>query len=146
MKKVVAIIVLIIVIAVGFVMLSPKEQSKPVSSTNVVSEEANVFFGRWGVGRATLDITKENDEIKASIQWASSAAEYSKWEYVCVYESESNRLACTGKKINITINEDETEDTKVIYENGKAYFTIVEGKIIWDDTKEDAGRYMLFSK
>lgn len=145
MKKILAIL-LIIIVVVAIVIVSMLNRSKLVSSTSISSDGAKEFLGRWGTGRATLDITNGQNGIKAEIQWASSAFEYSKWEYVCVYESESNRLACTGKKINITINEDETEDTKVIYENGKAYFTIVEGKIIWDDTKEDAGRYMLFSK
>lgn len=145
MKKIL-VILSIIVVVVAIVIVTMSRRSKLVSSTSITSEEAKEFLGRWGAGRATLDITNEKNGIKAEIQWASSAAEYSKWEYVCLYESEENRLACTGKRFNIIINEDGTEVTKAIYENGKAYFTIVEGKIIWDDTKEDAGRDMVFIK
>ena len=51
-----------------------------------------------------------------------------------------------GKKSNVIFNEDGTEVVTTAYEDGKAYFTIVDGKIIWNDEKEDAGRDMEFSK
>lgn len=146
MKKMLIIIGLIIVIAVAVVVFVKLSQTKAVSSEIVLPDEARVFFGKWGAGRATLDIKNEQNGIKAEIQWASSAAEYSKWEYVCEYEKETKRLLCTGKRLDITVKEDGTEVVKTVYENGKAYFTIVDGKIIWDDKKEDAGRDMEFIK
>lgn len=110
--------------------------------------EAAAFEGRWGCGRATLDIVRDGDAWKAEITWGNSASECVQWVYSCIYDDYENRMDSVGPatKSVLTYGEDgEVAETSVEYEDGQASFVINDaGKLLWLDSKENAGEDMEF--
>lgn len=109
------------------------------------------FAGRWGCGRATIDITIQDDgSFKVFIAWGSSAAESVEWTYPCVYDGDSNCLYSymPGSKAVVTYAEGgDFESVETEYEDGEATFTIdADGMLIWQDAKENAGDGMRFER
>ena len=114
-------------------------------------QEAQAFVGGWGVGRCNLHITKgETDVYHMNITWANNAAEYNVWDYDCVYDGATKQMHTykPGVLKIVTWNENgEIAETKVVYENGEATFTIDEsGLLTWNDLIEDAGKDMRFER
>lgn len=115
------------------------------------AQEAQAFVGGWGSGRCSLEITEgEADVYHVNITWASSAAEYSIWDYDCVYDAATRQLhTCKpGVMKTETWNEKgEIAETKVEYEDGEATFTIDENDLLtWNDLKADAGSDLRFER
>ncbi len=109
------------------------------------------FAGRWGCGRATIDITVQDDgTFKVFVSWASSAAQSVEWGYACAYDGDSKCLytCMPGSKAVVTYAEDGDFDSAVTeYEDGEARFRIDgDGMLIWEDAKENAGEGMRFER
>ena len=113
--------------------------------------EAKRFVGRWGCGRATIDITDRGDDsYNVRITWGSSAAQSVEWAYDCVYDGAKKCLHtyAPGSKTTVTYAEGgDIESAVKEYDDGQASFTIDgDGMLIWDDAKENAGADMRFER
>lgn len=114
------------------------------------TSEADAYIGTWGCGRATLVIDKSSDSgYTATINWADSASAYSIWEYSLVYNPDNGNMVCTetGKKTYVQYKDENSEpESSVEYTDGSATFSLVNNAITWDDTKENSGKDMSFTK
>ena len=104
----------------------------------------------WVCERASIEFYWEEEGYKVLVQWASSAWENTEWEYSCYYDAENNTLTSLpfGQRTDVVYNDDGTVATwKEVYNDGEATFRLNEdGRLIWDDAKEDAGHGMLFEE
>ena len=143
MKKLFAII-LVLALALVSAGFAEEEKLPPMP------EEAAVYEGTWVCDRASIEIVWEEEGFRVFISWGSSAAETSEWEYSCHYIAETKSLEAmpTGIHTDNVYGEDgEIASSTVIYDDGEATFTLdEEGRLLWHDVKEDAGKDMLFER
>ena len=114
-------------------------------------KEAQAFAGRWGCGRATIDIIeRENGSFGVEITWGSSAWECAEWRYACAYDGIRHEMRNyePGVMDVVTYGEDGEVASRITeYEDGAATFTIDgDGMLIWNDAKENAGDGMRFER
>lgn len=108
------------------------------------------FRGVWVCGRASLDLIRKDGGYIGLIHWGSSYAEHTAWQYQLSYDPESNALVDPGTGVKSTTvfgdNGEEVSYTEE-YTDGSARFSINEaGKLIWEDSRENAGLDMEFEK
>ena len=143
MKKLFAII-LVLALALVSVGFAEEENLPPMP------EEAAVYEGTWVCDRASIEIVWEEEGFRVFISWGSSAAETSEWEYSCHYIAETKSLEAMPTGIhtdNVYGADGEIVSSTVIYDDGEATFTLdEEGRLLWHDVKEDAGKDMLFER
>ena len=143
MKKLFAII-LVLALALVSVGFAEEENLPPMP------EEAAVYEGTWVCDRASIEIVWEEEGFRVFISWGSSAAETSEWEYNCHYIAETKSLEAMPTGIhtdNVYGADGEIVSSTVIYDDGEATFTLdEEGRLLWHDVKEDAGKDMLFER
>lgn len=120
------------------------ENEKPMPA------EAAAFDGVWQCGRVVIAMYWEEEGFKVLIAWGSSAWEQSEWEYSCYYHSEDNTVVSVpfGTRKEVVFNDSgEIVSMTEKYNDGKAVFSLDgEGKLIWQDQKENAGEGMRFEK
>ena len=111
---------------------------------------AAAFEGVWECDRATIAMYWEEEGFKVLITWGSSAWEHSEWEYSCFYMEEDNTLAAVpfGTRKEVVYKDDgEIASITEAYNDGEAIFSLdEEGKLLWQDLKENAGEGMRFEK
>lgn len=143
MKKIFAII-LVLALALTNAAFAEEEALPPMP------EEAAVYEGTWVCDRASIEMIWEEEGFRVFISWGSSASETSEWEYSCCYNTETNSLESMPTGIhtdNVYGADGEIVSTTVIYDDGEATFTLDEdGRLLWHDLKEDAGKNMLFER
>ena len=143
MKKLFAII-LVLALALVSAGFAEEEKLPPMP------EEAAVYEGTWVCDRASIEIVWEEEGFRVFISWGSSAAETSEWEYSCHYIAETKSLEAMPTGIhtdNVYGADGEIVSSTVIYDDGEATFTLdEEGRLLWHDVKEDAGKDMLFER
>lgn len=110
-------------------------------------EVAEKFMGEWQADRASCTIENIGGGFTITINWASSATESTSWRYVdCYIHGDDMVSDSTGTKTEVTTG-DKDDDENVIYTDGSATFSIDKnGKLIWKDKKEDAGKGLKFDK
>lgn len=109
--------------------------------------QASVFLGRWVCDRAVIEFTEDNEAYRAFITWGSDYRSRAEWRYACVYDDMENVMEGTGTMANVTYGEDGQEVSReVLYEDGRAAFAIKDGRLIWNDMKENAGSGMAFER
>lgn len=99
------------------------------------------YLGIWGLGRCTVDISRDGELYMVNIKWASSAAENTVWTYPCTYDAYEGILFCRGQgvKTNYVWGEAGQESSQTVYENGSCTLVMREGVLTWDDEIENAG-------
>lgn len=104
------------------------------------------FIGRWGCGRATLDINyDENGAYYAEISWADSAFAHVEWYYPLVFENGKMICSGNGTKTYVVYNDENSDPVKnVLYTGGSAEFELTDAGIIWNDITENRGEDMVF--
>ena len=112
--------------------------------------KADDYLGIWGCGRCTATVSREGAGYLVEIQWASSAAEGSRWIYHCTYDNDaailfSNRRS-NGTRIDYAYSEDGNVSDKMIYNDGESIFVLRNDTLTWQDKKENAGENMEFFK
>lgn len=104
--------------------------------------EAADYLGVWGVGRCSAVISREGDGYLVEIQWASSAAEGSRWTYHCTYDNDAGILfsnsRSNGTRTDYVYTEDGSLTNKEIYNDGSAIFILRNGTLTWQNQKEDS--------
>ena len=131
-----------------------KEESKAdtkeeTEETEKAAATADDYEGTWACGRASITITKTgNSEFTVNIVWGNTAAESTMYDYTGTYDEVTGGIATleTGVKSVVTFAEDGSEEERnVEFEDGAATFVINEdGKLIWNEFKENAGDGMEF--
>lgn len=108
------------------------------------------YSGIWQCDRASIEIDWEEEGYRVFIEWSSSALEHTEWQYSCFYHEEDNTLVSMpfGLKTDVVYTEGSDEPAYTdIYDDGQATFSLDEdGRLIWQDEKEDAGKDMHFER
>lgn len=112
------------------------------------TEQIKALTGRWGYGRATIEISaKGEDEYQAIIKWGGSGNSYSSWLYPL--RPDKGKLVCNGggTKTNSEVKEGDTYPTDTVeYTDGSAEFMLEGDKLVWNDLKEHSADRLLFEK
>ena len=99
-------------------------------------------------GRCTAVISREGAGYLVEIQWASNAAEGSRWTYHCTYDNDAAILfsnsRSNGTRTDYAYTEENSVTNKEIYNDGSAVFILRNGTLTWQDKKENAGEDMEF--
>lgn len=112
--------------------------------------KADDYLGIWGCGRCTATVSREGAGYLVEIQWASNAAEGSRWVYHCTYDNDAAILfsnsRSNGTRIDYAYSEDSSVSDQMIYNDGEALFVLRNNTLTWQDKKENAGEDMEFFK
>ena len=110
--------------------------------------KADDYLGVWSYSRCNVVVSREGAGYRVEIQWASSASEGSQWSYPCTYDSYSGILFSNddGTRIDYAYTEAGSRTDATVYNDGRAVFVLRDGKLTWQDKKEDAGGDMEFIK
>ena len=123
---------------------------RPEETGKEMPAEAAAFEGTWQCGRAAADINWEEEGFKVNITWGSSAWENTEWEYSCYFHGEDNTLVSMpfGTRTEYVYDDNgEPVSAKEVYSDGCAVFSLdTDGRLIWQDEKENAGEGMRFVK
>ena len=117
-----------------------------------VPEAALKFDSTWVSDEAgRVQTFREDGSLKVMIQRVTEYPNGFRWEYGTDYDEADGTLKSTyGIKFAIVWDEDGyggSKITKTLYEDGAATFEISEdGKLIWHDEKEDAGKGAAYTK
>ena len=108
------------------------------TSKNVKAED---YLGVWAYGRCYATISRDKEGYRVELQWANSAAEGSRWIYSCTYNSYSGLMFSNndGTRIDYVYTDDGSGTDNTVYDDGKAFFILRDGKLTWLDTKENTG-------
>lgn len=115
---------------------------------NSAGIKADDYLGVWGCGRCSAVISREGTGYLVEIQWASSAAEGSRWVYHCTYDNFAAVLFSNGNgtRIDYVYAEDGTGKDKMAYNDGRALFVLRDGIMLWQDKKENTDNGVEFTK
>lgn len=106
-----------------------------------VRTAAEDYLGVWACGRITVAITKEKKYYDVNVSWASSAAEYDRWNYHCQFDEVTGTLICTSgaTHVNSVVSESGEEKVKVLYQDGSGSFQLKNGVLHWYDDQDGTG-------
>ena len=107
------------------------------------------FVGEWNDERVSIYIQETMQNYEVTVVGSGSAFDGAFWTYTCDYDAETDSLVSNGEiaeMISYTYSEDgENYSEELVYTDGEAVFSLNEdGKLIWDDKKENAGEGRLF--
>lgn len=115
-----------------------------------IGVKAADYVGVWGNGRCSIVISQEGAGYLVEIQWATSAAEGSRWIYHCTYDNDAAVLfsnsRSNGRRIDYVFTEDGKGTEKEVYNDGSAVFVLRNGALTWLDKKENFSEDMKFIK
>ncbi len=112
-------------------------------------EKIGWFDGsKWVCDRASIEMDWEEEGYRVYVEWGSNAWESTVWMYSCFYDAATNSLSGMGSCENLEYDDDgKVVSSGVVYEDGDVTFTLTEeGKLLWKDAKEDAGKDMQFER
>lgn len=140
------------IITANEVVIEPIVSIEP---TEVVDEAAQLaigrFTGKWQDSksqRATAEIDYVDGQFVINIHWANSAEEAYEWRMTGELEKPGNNLVVSSDCVKVLVAaDDKGEVTETVqYENGEAYFAIINGILYWYDDTESAGEQCIFEK
>lgn len=110
--------------------------------------KAEDYLGVWGSGRCSAVISREGNGFLIEIQWASNAAEGSRWVYHCSYDNFAAILFSNGDgtRIDYVYAENGTSKENMVYNDGHALFVLRDGIMRWQDKKENMDNGVEFTK
>ena len=110
--------------------------------------KAEDYLGVWGSGRCSAVVSREGNGFQVEIQWASNAAEGSRWVYHCSYDNFAAILFSNGDgtRIDYVYAENGTSKENMVYNDGHALFVLRDGRMLWQDKKENTGNGVEFTK
>ena len=123
-----------------------EEKAKAAGTETSAAEETSKAAGT----ETPAAETPAGDVYKVGILWGSSYNEVCRWDYTCTLDKEGKILSDPGTGIRTDIvfgAEGVPETATVVFTDGSAEFTIdQEGKLLWNDKKEDAAQDMAFER
>ena len=142
MKKILLVLMVLSLAAVSFAAFA---ESEPAVQP---APDPDPFSGVWACDRATAEIVWEEEGYRVLISWGSSAWETTTWEYSCYYHEEDGTIVSMpfGSRTEWVYDDNgEVVSSKVVYDDGVAVFALdQEGRLIWQDEKENAGEGLRF--
>ncbi len=103
------------------------------------------FEGIWESDRVTLEIKRDGEDFSCIVGWPDGAKERTVWTYTCYFDGNDLVSNETGVKSVIRWDENDNDSEEILFEDGAAVFSIGEdGKLTWQDFKEDAGKDLVF--
>ena len=117
---------------------------EPDSEEHTVSEATPVTFeeiaGNYVCGRCNITVeTGENNEVKISVHWGSSALEFYDWTMSGVYDADTWRVNYTNGVKTLTVFDESGNETesKTEYEDGYGRIQFVSAnQLMWQDEYE----------
>lgn len=108
------------------------------------------FIGSYGVGRANMDVDAgDGGSVKITVTWGSSAWEKVQWTMSGELDPETLTVEYADcVKTELRFNEqDELDETAVIYENGtgRIRFSAGDHSATWEDAMENAAEDLVFT-
>ena len=85
--------------------------------------------------RASAEVIDSSDGVNIIVHWGGSATEAYNWTMNCTREGDKLTYK-DCKKIYLNLDP-ANEKREVEYENGEGYFTIKDGKLLWDGAAEE---------
>lgn len=109
------------------------------------------FTGDWtdsNSQRCYMSINCDNGiDYTIEIHWAQSSSECYDWFFRGTYDEEKEGISYTGKAVFSVYNNDGSVDETCVYNDGTGVIYIGEnGKLYWEDNKENAGADCIFEK
>ena len=142
MKKLTAILLTMALLLTG-AAFAEEEEYPPMPA------EAGVFDGFWKCGDMNLTMDWEEEGFRVDISLTEDDQKTAEWEYSGFFNAEDCSVVSmpTGRRTNYTYDDAGNEACSIAYEDGEATFTIdTEGRLRWQDAKEDAGKDLAFVK
>ena len=109
------------------------------------------FIGVYASGRASMKVeaADEQDGVKISVTWSSSAAEHSEWVMSGKFDADKLTVAYNDcVRTDYVFNEDgSVKSENVVYEKGEGTVTFYDGEklsLTWADAEEDVAADMVF--
>ncbi len=105
------------------------------------------FIGSYQAGRCSAQVEAVGNEgAQVTLMWVNSAFAATEWNMSGVFDPETMVLSYEdGTRIEHEADENGTDTTQVIYENGKGSFRFDENlTFTWDDQEEHAGDGLVF--
>lgn len=130
---------------------APTSSPTPVQGASPTQEtHADAFAGQWQDSvsqRAGMEITFEDGTYEIEINWGSSARENTRWNFQGTYDEKRGGIAYTsGQRVEETYPEAGARRMQIVYQDGTGLFKLKEGKLYWQDEKENAGAESVFVK
>ena len=150
MKKFIAI-VMALMLALSLAAFAAAESEEEMDYGKA-HPESLVFDSEWVSAEANAKIYCEDGGFKISITQNQTWPEAFMWEYSCLYHEDTKTLVSMGFDTKYRITYEASgqggfEISETLYEDGAATFSINDqGKLIWKDEKEDAGKGIEFTK
>ena len=124
---------------------------KEDAGKDIAFEKIGWFDGStWACDRASIEMYWEEEGYKVNVSWGSSAWEETEWDYSCYYNPENNTLVSMPFGTRTEYEYDDNglvKNWQEVYNDGNATFSLDdEGRLIWQDEKEDAGAGMRFER
>ena len=129
--------------------------AEPTGEEHTVTEATPVTFediaGNYVCGRCNITVeTGENNEVKISVHWGSSAFEFYDWTMSGVYDADTWRVNYTDGVKTLTVFDESGNETeaRTEYKDGCGRIQFVSDKqLLWQDEKElEDVRDMVFVK
>lgn len=128
------------------------ETTKKATTKKVTEEDGQNpvmnFIGRYGSGRATMDVECQGKKgAHFHVYWSSSAAEHSEWTMSGEFDSSNNSVYYTNcvKKTIIYNDEGNVEVETVEYVGGKGSVFFKGSSLTWEDLAEHIADGMTFT-
>ena len=113
-------------------------------------EAKALYDSEWVSEEAWMDIAPQDGELKVQIRQFTEYPNAYWWEYTGEFDPETKALKAVRNavKFNVVYREDEEEIVGTVYEEpADASFEInADGRLIWHDGKEDAGKGIAFTR
>jgi len=125
----------------------PAEIESELGPIDVDSIEGKEFLGTWQNDRCLIMIEPDSNGFNVHIHWASSYEEAADWQYFCLYNGAG--LVNHGDGVKKVIKYDENGgivSEEVEYDDSAVEFSLKDGKLIWNDSKETVEDNMEFEK
>ena len=141
MRKWIALLAVLMMTVLCAVSLAEEESA-------VNPDALRLYSSEWADGFTDVKIYAEEDHWRVRIMSADGSVE---WDYCCGYNEAENTLVSLDAdniKTEIRIDEEGSEiERNDVYNDGKAVFSLnEEGRLIWNDEKENAGAGLAFEK
>lgn len=99
--------------------------------------------------RAEANVIEEVDidgesELHIRIHWISSATEADEWTINCEKTSDGKYKYDDCRKYTVTTDDDGKGENKLIYTGGSGFFTLEDGKLLWNGAAEEECRNCVF--
>ena len=166
MKRNIALVLICIIFALsiagcggakpeGNTEASGSGETTAAEDTGVPQELTDVLVGEWqevNQQRAVMDILPgeyvgEGDFV-ITISWASSYNERDFWEMNADYDPGTGKLTYTNGRKSDQVFDDEGNSSKetVLWEDAQGTFTLTDGKLYWEDSKEENTADLAFER